>query len=288
MGDSGAYMIGYVIAALALSNAEKGAVAAALIAPVLALALPIIDVAFALIRRGLKGLPLFRPDKEHIHHRLMRTGLSRSGTVLVLYAISLFALIGGLFAFADRGRYLPIFLGFAFALLLVVLRGQKITGRSVKAFVDESVQMRADTKNALFLKDWFIAEAERADTGEHLWSDFQFALRKMGMYRAVLTIGDQQRSFALPDVATEDAETLRTETHTFMGEEPAILVLTVEQANFSERQFAIISDIASEAWSGAAARWTERYGAPLTFSAIAKAPEGEREQKIRNLYRPTY
>ena len=38
----------------------------------MALALPILDVAFAIIRRGVQGLPLFRPDKAHIHHQLMR------------------------------------------------------------------------------------------------------------------------------------------------------------------------------------------------------------------------
>ena len=107
MGDSGAYMIGYVIAALALMNSQKGAVAAALLAPVLALALPIVDVSFAMIRRGMRGLPLFRPDKQHIHHRLMRTGLSHRKTVLVLYGCSLIALLGGLFVLCGSGALSP-------------------------------------------------------------------------------------------------------------------------------------------------------------------------------------
>ena len=72
MGDSGAYTIGYVIAALSLMNFQKGAVIAALIGPAIALALPIIDVLFAIIRRFVQGLPIFRPDREHIHHRTHR------------------------------------------------------------------------------------------------------------------------------------------------------------------------------------------------------------------------
>ena len=110
MGDSGAYLIGFVIAALSLLNSEKGTVLAALIAPVMALALPIADVAFAMLRRGINGLPIFRPDRGHIHHRLRRAGLSRQKTVAVLYAISLFALLGGLLAFAYQGRFLPTLL----------------------------------------------------------------------------------------------------------------------------------------------------------------------------------
>lgn len=288
MGDAGAYMIGYVIAALSLINSEKGAVAAALIAPVLALALPIIDVAFALFRRWIKGLPLFRPDKEHIHHRLMRTGLSHRGTVLVLYSISLFALTGGLLAFASQGRYLPIFLGFAFVVVLFALRGQNISAASLKAVLDESMQMRADTRNALYLKDWFIAEVDRADTGEHLWSDFHFVLKKMGMCRATLTIGEAQRSFYVPGTVHDQDDLLWTESHNFRGDTPAILVVVAEQANFSERQFAIIADIAAEAWGKATARWTELNGCALTFDAQAKEATNYREQKVRNLYRPTY
>ena len=94
MGDSGAYLIGYVIAALALMNAEKGAVLAALLAPTLALALPIADVGFAMLRRSLQGLPIFRPDREHIHHRLLRSGFSSRNAVLVLYGFSLLAFFG--------------------------------------------------------------------------------------------------------------------------------------------------------------------------------------------------
>ena len=85
MGDSGAYLIGFVIAALSLINSEKGTILAALIAPVMALALPIADVAFAMLRRGINGLPIFRPDRGHIHHRLRRAGMSRQKTVLILY-----------------------------------------------------------------------------------------------------------------------------------------------------------------------------------------------------------
>ncbi|MGB0290244.1 MAG: undecaprenyl/decaprenyl-phosphate alpha-N-acetylglucosaminyl 1-phosphate transferase, partial [Opitutales bacterium] len=81
MGDSGAYLIGYVIAALSLMNAEKGTVLAALLAPMLALALPIADVGFAMLRRAVQGLPVFRPDRGHIHHRMVQAGLSRRGTV---------------------------------------------------------------------------------------------------------------------------------------------------------------------------------------------------------------
>ena len=287
MGDSGAYMIGFVIAAVSLLNSEKGAVLAALVAPILALALPIIDVGYAVIRRGIKGLPLFRPDREHIHHRLIRSGLSHRNTVLVLYSISLFALVGGLLSFASQGRYLPIFLGFAFVVVLFALRGQKITANSLRAYVDESVRSRQDNRNAIILKGWFVAEVERAGSGEDVWSDFQFVLKKMGISRAVLTIADEQREFLVSGKSLNE-ETSLTETHSLTGEIPAILVLSGSKEIFTENQFALLADIAAETWSRASARWLEFNKIPLTFDSKAKESLNPQRQKLRKSYQPSY
>ncbi|CAA6693613.1 MULTISPECIES: MraY family glycosyltransferase [unclassified Lentimonas] len=288
MGDSGAYMIGYVIAALSLLNSEKGAVLAALIAPALALALPIVDVVFALLRRAIKGLPLFRPDRGHIHHRLMRSGLSRRNTVLVLYAISLLALVGGLLAFADRGRYLPIFLGFAFVVVLFAVRGQKISAASVRVLLTDSLQSRQDTRNALYLKNWLVVEAERADSATHLWSDFRFVLKKMGFCRAELKMGEEARDFYVPHTPHDDLALLWKETHRTQGEVPIELTLYGEKDNFSENQFTLAADIAAEALSSARNKWKDINGSPMDFDSVAKEATDYRKQKARNLYRPTY
>src|ERR1035437_9597880 len=62
MGDSGAYFLGFLIGSLTIVNSQKGTIFAALIAPLFVLALPILDTALAMLRRGLQGLPLFRAD----------------------------------------------------------------------------------------------------------------------------------------------------------------------------------------------------------------------------------
>src|SRR5205085_9015617 len=71
MGDGGAYFLGFLIGVLAIENSHKGVVAASLIAPLFALALPIVDVSIALVRRALKGLPIFRPARKPLNHRLL-------------------------------------------------------------------------------------------------------------------------------------------------------------------------------------------------------------------------
>jgi UDP-GlcNAc:undecaprenyl-phosphate GlcNAc-1-phosphate transferase len=285
MGDSGAYLIGYVIAAISLLNAEKGSVLAAVIAPVLALALPISDVLFAILRRGLKGLPLFRPDRGHIHHRLIASGLSRHQTVFVLYGVSLLALLAGLLAFAAQGRYLPIFLGFAFVLVLIALRGQNLSFQQVGQRLADSFESRQDTKNALYLKNWIVAEVDRADSGAHLWVDFHFVLRKIGFCRAELRVDEDERSYYLPHSNYDDLSLLFREEFSANGFK---LTVYAEKDYFSDRQFGLVADIAFEAWSQVAARWKEVNGQAFSFSAKAKEPDSYRMQKARRLYRPTY
>jgi UDP-GlcNAc:undecaprenyl-phosphate GlcNAc-1-phosphate transferase len=55
--------------------------------PAIALGLPILDTLLAMSRRAVRGRPLFRADKEHIHHRLLAIGLSHKQAVLVLYGL---------------------------------------------------------------------------------------------------------------------------------------------------------------------------------------------------------
>ncbi|MEM7789917.1 MAG: MraY family glycosyltransferase [Verrucomicrobiota bacterium] len=286
MGDSGAYMIGYVIAALSLLNSEKGTILAALIAPVLALALPIADVGYAILRRGIKGLPLFRPDQNHIHHKLLRSGLSHRNTVLILYGISLAALIGGLLAFANQGRYLPIFFGFSFVVILFTLRGQRISIETVRSVFTESIATRQDARNALQLRDWLTTEAERADSGEHFWSDMSFVFKKMGFCSASLEIGEAKRGYNLSELDVEDTSLFWRHSYLLREDPEKKLTLYAGKDNFSARQFAILADLATEALVKSVAKWKEVNGISFDFDTKAKDPTDYNAQKARNLYRP--
>jgi len=291
MGDSGAYMLGFLIAALSITSSEKGTIAAALIAPVLALALPIIDVSFAILRRGLLGLPIFRPDREHIHHRLIRTGLSTRKTVLILYGISLFALGIALLSFAAQGRTMAIIFGFGFAVVLFVFRGQNLllSTQSAVSGLNDSLNFRKDTRNALQLKDWLVVEAERADSGKNLWSDYKFILKKMGFCRAELSIGQDKRSFYIPNTAHDEPEHLwHLDQQLKAAPEAVSLSLSAEKENLSEKQFFLLADLAAEAWVSASGKWQAVNQSTLTFESVAPPATSYRQQRNRSLYRPTY
>lgn len=88
MGDSGSLFMGFLLSALALAGGQKAASMAGVAIPILIFGLPILDVTLAVVRRFLRGQSLFRGDADHIHHKLMKRGLSQPRAVLVLYAVT--------------------------------------------------------------------------------------------------------------------------------------------------------------------------------------------------------
>ena len=78
--------LGYMFAAISVIGAVKSAATIALIVPILALGLPILDTTFAIVRRYRGGVPIFKPDKGHLHHKLMFSlELGQTKSVLILY-----------------------------------------------------------------------------------------------------------------------------------------------------------------------------------------------------------
>ena len=89
LGDSGAYLTGFVLSVLAISCLTKK-IAIAVIAPVFVLifAFPIVDTLFAIVRRTLSKRSILEPDKGHLHHRILAFGVSQKIASYLLYFIS--------------------------------------------------------------------------------------------------------------------------------------------------------------------------------------------------------
>lgn len=93
MGDTGAQLLGFLLAAISIQGAIKSAAAFAIAVPILALGLPIYDTLFAMIRRKINGKPIMQADRGHLHHRLLDLGLTQRQAVIIMYLIS--AALGG-------------------------------------------------------------------------------------------------------------------------------------------------------------------------------------------------
>lgn len=88
MGDSGSMFLGFILAGVSIIGAVKSTATIALIVPILALGLPILDTTFAIVRRYRGGQPIFQPDKGHLHHRLLSLGFTQKQAVFLMYVIS--------------------------------------------------------------------------------------------------------------------------------------------------------------------------------------------------------
>ncbi|GAB1544931.1 MraY family glycosyltransferase [Scytonema sp. NUACC21] len=88
MGDGGAYFMGFTLAAVSVVGLVKTAATAVLL-PFLILAVPIVDMSAVILARIGRGKSPFIADKSHLHHRLLRAGLSHRLTVLFIYSLTL-------------------------------------------------------------------------------------------------------------------------------------------------------------------------------------------------------
>jgi UDP-GlcNAc:undecaprenyl-phosphate GlcNAc-1-phosphate transferase len=107
LGDSGSMFLGFVLAVATLRGSQKLPTTVIVLVPLLVLALPLIDTTMAVVRRLYRVTArsrrstasirymaanvnqVFLPDRDHIHHRLIDTGLSHRRTVLMLYGLAL-------------------------------------------------------------------------------------------------------------------------------------------------------------------------------------------------------
>jgi UDP-GlcNAc:undecaprenyl-phosphate GlcNAc-1-phosphate transferase len=97
MGDSGSMFLGYVLATTSiLGSSVKSSTTVAILVPLIALGLPLIDTLFAMARRFLEHRPIFSPDRGHIHHRLLAMGITHRRAVLILYGLSIMFTTGAI------------------------------------------------------------------------------------------------------------------------------------------------------------------------------------------------
>lgn len=118
MGDGGSYYLGFTLAGVGVIGLVKAYAAAAVVLPFLILAVPLVDMSSVIVSRLRSGESPFQADRRHLHHRLLRAGLSHRRTVLFIYGLTLwcgslalaFAGFPSGFAYAGAATGLMIYL----------------------------------------------------------------------------------------------------------------------------------------------------------------------------------
>ncbi|HEY8418025.1 MAG TPA: hypothetical protein VIK93_08335, partial [Limnochordales bacterium] len=81
-------LLGFMLGAISVEGALKGATSIALAIPILSLGVPFFDTVCAVLRRVRNGQPISQRDDQHLHHQLLRAGLTHRQAVLLLYSVS--------------------------------------------------------------------------------------------------------------------------------------------------------------------------------------------------------
>ncbi|HEY3854640.1 MAG TPA: MraY family glycosyltransferase [Verrucomicrobiae bacterium] len=229
LGDGGAYFLGFQIALFAIEGSHKGEIMAALAAPLFVLVLPILDASLAILRRGLRGLPLFRPDRRHLHHHLLDTGLSHRKIVLIFYGATSLFLAMGMAAYWSRGNLVPVLLGLT---VLVVLLGAgqfQFSRRwfAVGRMLDNSLKMRREIEYAVCLSRWLALEGSRGQGVEELWNLLAVIAERLGYTSMKLILADGERSWSrFTGPKSHESDTTRLYRHKLLGGRCGVLELS--------------------------------------------------------------
>ncbi len=178
LGDSGSMLLGFILAAVSVRGSTKGVTAFSILASATALGLPLLDTSLAVVRRALTGKPLMGADQDHIHHRLLRLGLSQRQVVMALYGLSTFLAMIALSTSFLRSH--KVFL----TIMFIALAGILLVSMRYLGYVQH---IREERKN-LFLHDLFDGVATRTDALLRLRADLQAAQSLEAIWEALLPL----------------------------------------------------------------------------------------------------
>lgn len=109
MGDTGATFLGYMLGCLSVTGLFKVYAVISFAVPLLVLGVPLFDISFAFIRRIWNHVSPMHPDRSHIHHRLVDSGLNQRQSVLILYfAASLMGVLAVVVSTSGAGKALMV------------------------------------------------------------------------------------------------------------------------------------------------------------------------------------
>lgn len=125
IGDTGSNFLGYCLSIISILGIAKTYTAIVIVAPLIVLALPLVDTVFAIFRRLIHGKSLkaiIEPDAGHLHHKMLQKGFTQKQAVLILYGLSA---TFGMFAIILMESGIWKALSFALIIIVIIAMGYK-------------------------------------------------------------------------------------------------------------------------------------------------------------------
>jgi UDP-GlcNAc:undecaprenyl-phosphate GlcNAc-1-phosphate transferase len=181
LGDCGSLTLGFLLGCYGIFWAEKSTTWLGMAAPLMVLSVPLLDVSLAILRRSVRQQPIFKADREHIHHKLLSQGLPPWRVALILYGFCGLASIAGLTLTATQLPYRGLVVIIAFVVAWVGIQRLGYTELVFREKVATGGRIHQQTRTLLSVKR-FEQELLESKTLEDAWhvlckasSDFGFA-----------------------------------------------------------------------------------------------------------------
>lgn len=192
LGDSGSLLIGFLLGCYGVVWSQKSATILGMTAPLLALSIPLVDTGLAIVRRFLRGKPIFAADRGHIHHRLLDRGLTARKTVLVLYGLCSVAAMLSL-AMSSQGLEGLVIIVFCGAAWIGIQHlGYVELGVAGRMFVEGAFRRQLSAQIALQSQQALLSQAE---TPEQCWTVLRDGAQEFGFCQARMTLAGRVYQF---------------------------------------------------------------------------------------------
>ena len=193
LGDAGSLFLGSFLSMSCVFFANATGSLKGLLVPAMALALPICDTVFAICRRLLERRPIFAPDRNHLHHRLLDKGYPHRKVVMMMHSVTLASAVMGLVLLHVSGWAAAGVVALAALPLAIIYRVSGASFRGLVAEIKRSWRFnRAAKKDVESFLKLQLRLREAKQPGEW-WLVVRRAARFLGFSKATICIEQPNR-----------------------------------------------------------------------------------------------
>jgi UDP-GlcNAc:undecaprenyl-phosphate GlcNAc-1-phosphate transferase len=183
LGDCGSLFIGFLLGCDGVLWSQKSTTILGMTAPLMALSIPLLDTSLAILRRFLRGQPIFDADRNHIHHRLLERGFTPRRVALLLYGAGALAAMLSL-SMASHRFEVPVILVFCIAAWIGIQHlgyvefetaGRMLMQGSFRSLLNSHIILRS-----------FESKLSSANTPDECWTILKNTYRDFGFYQVRL------------------------------------------------------------------------------------------------------
>jgi UDP-GlcNAc:undecaprenyl-phosphate GlcNAc-1-phosphate transferase len=185
LGDCGSLFIGFLLGCYGVLWSEKAATILGMTAPLMALAIPLLDTSLAIARRFLRRQPVFTADRGHIHHRLLDRGLTPRRVALILYAFSALGAMSSLLMMDQHVAGMVIIIFCAVTWIGVQHLGYVEFGTAGRMFLDGAFRRMLNSQVSLQMHH---EELVAAPTPEDCWEVILGACKGAGFHHVQMVL----------------------------------------------------------------------------------------------------